>query len=320
MILALRFICLLLLTLSASAQDFDEIPMGIAKNNYQFNGNVQSVIQHTYAPAKDALIYMGDKKWERDAGWTKMETKELVIDSSGHVLQLKAAVLVDSKKAGISNSKTQMHYAKEKLVAIVQWQEEKRIDSIRLHYKRVGPLDNYTVYNHKHKIQYKVTYAYDRNGRVITVRKKDESNYPVAMVKYKYSQNKLIEKQYFNRDFIHTDSRRYSDSKVSDSLYNSSFVLMDNTGKIKTGMTFVKDKDGAILEQSTLNSERQVTDYRKYQYDSRKEMAEASIFSTTLQQNIVNKISYDEQGNWTRKEVYHDDILFNLVERSLIYR
>lgn len=302
------------------AQPYEQLPFQKDKKYENLKAKVVAVTERTYVPSKDSVLLQGATVIRPDATWTLEHSEELQLDSMGRILHITVSDLEDRKKNRMKISGHNYFYQKGRMIAQTDTEGKERKDSIAFHYKRSGQLEYYTAFNSKNNVLHKVTYAYDRDGRIITVRKKNEDNYPVAMIKHKYNGIQLQESQYFDQDFKQTESRRYSSKKSEDGRVNISYVVMNMDGSIKEGMSWVKDADSNILEQSTINSERKVTDYRHFKYDEQGEQTEERVFSASQELTISGKFVYDEKGNWIRKEVYHNDRLQSLVERTLTYR
>lgn len=302
------------------AQQYDQLPFQKNDKYENLKGKVDAVSERTYVPAKDSVILQGATDIGPDGTWTLEHSEEVQLDSMGRVLHITISDLEDRKKNKMKISGHNYFYQKGRIMAQTDIDGKERKDSIAFHYKRSGQLEHYIAFSSRNSVQYKVTYAYDRDGKIITVRQKNEDNYPVAMIKHKYNGSQLQESQYFDQDFKQTATKRYSSKKSEEGKVNLSYVIMNMDGSIKEGMSWVKDAAGNTLEQSTINSERQVTDYRHFKYDGQGEQTEERIFSASQELTISVKLAYDEKGNWISKEVYHSDRLQSLVERMLTYR
>jgi hypothetical protein len=307
----------LLFSLPAAAQDFDLLPRQCQRSYYQLKGPVLRVTEKQWLPPVDSIWYSSAGAFTPDGSYRIERSSIMTFDSTGNLVSVAREEPDERKRKELQAISQQYYYRKGQLVAYTL-KDEAKTDSVQYSYRKNGLMDHYSVYDGKGNLQHKMTYVY-KNGKLVTLRKQDKGNVPVAMTKFKYNESQLTETQHFDEQYRLSENRRYSRKAAADGQWNESYSITGNDGKMKGGMSWVKDKDGNILEQSTINANREVSEYHSYSYDSNGQPVEEKIFSSQQEANIENRYTYDGQGNWTRKEIFYSGRLRAVVIRELQY-
>ncbi len=308
----------LFLTLSASAQDYDLQPEQCLRSSYQLNGAVLKITEQQWLPPQDSIFYNNVAAFIPDNNYRLERSYTMTFDSAGYLQQINRAEPDERKRKELKTSSTQCYYRKGHLEAYVSRTEDKT-DSVAYVYRKNGLMDHYTVYDGKGVLQYKMTYVY-KNGKVATLRRNDKGNMPVAMTKFRYNGAQLTETQHFDDQYRMTESRRYSQKQAEDGQQNESYSITGGDGKMKGGMSMVRDKEGRILEQNVVNANREVSEYQSFAYDQHGQPVQEKIFSSLQEVVIEHRYIYDDKGNWIRKETFHDGRLRAVSLRELQYR
>lgn len=302
-----------------NSQNYSELPYPENRKSYHLNGNVLTLSEKTYVPPTEATYYEDQKEINTDNSWRLVRQEEVNFDSLGNILKKSIHNRTDAKKDKMQHNEYSFYYNSDKLIAVALQIDARRADSVIFQYKKNGLAENYRVYNDKNELSYKVTYTYNKDYRPALVRKMDKQNLPVAMVKYKYEGKVLKQQQYFDEQFKLHHIIRYSKQKTVDKLINESHAVFTADGKMKEGLSGVKDSLGNILEQSVIDSARQVTDYRRYRYNAFQDRIEEKVFMPE-ELLITMHYRYDSDNNWIRKEVYHNGWLHSITFRELDYQ
>lgn len=311
------FFCCLLSLPAFARRDYTELLAELDRQHYHLHGPVLKVSEKSWAPPPDSLFYSTRDSFTLDAQYTLTSISELTFDTSGHILMARTQRPDKRKNTPELVTEEWFYYDGRELSAYTGLHEEGS-DSVSFVYRKNGQVDYYAVFNDKRDLQYRMTFTF-KNGRVTTVRKKDEGNMPVAMIKYYYSKGKLRETQHFDVNYRLYETRRYADQPAKEGRHNESFSVTDADGHIKSGLSLVKDSEDRILEQSLVNDKREVTDYRSFVYDDKGQPVAQKIFSATEEATVTNRYKYDEAGNWIRKETFYNGALRNIVLREFQY-
>jgi hypothetical protein len=307
----------ILLPSAAFCQQFDKPLPEEHRTVLLLKGPVTKLIEHTIIPPKDSSYYIDRQDFATEQ-WLTESRKEWNFDTQGNLQHATVEVFNPMRNTRISSTERKLSYHKGKLNTVVQFNGNDRGDSVIFHYKRNGLPEYYKLFNNKNKLQYTVTYTYNGSRQLTMARKKDEGNMPVAMIKYRYDNKTLKQTQYFDNQFRHTETHNYSHKEEADGtiLESTAVVLPGNV--MKNGISVVKDKKGNTLERSIINNNREVTDYRKYVYDTWGNQTEEQYFQP--QKTVLRTVyTYDQQNNWIRKAIYTNDWLDKVVLRTLTY-
>lgn len=307
----------LLVSFSAAGQDYGQLLRQHDLKQYQLKGTVLGLQEQQWIPSPDSLFYSTAASFTPDNSYRAESSCDITFDTSGNVLTLRRSEPDERKRNEQKESSQVFYYRAGKLIAYAA-KEKEQPDSVAYTYRKHGLIDHYTVFNGKGDLQYKMTYVY-KNGRVATLRRNDKGNMPVAMIKYKYDGDRLTETQHFDEQYRLTETRRYSTRQMNDGEQNESYSVTGADGQMKSGLSLVKDKEGRILEQSTINGNREVTEYHKFVYDAQGLPVEEKVFSEVQEIAITNRYVYDDKGNWTKKEVFHNGQLHSVFLRKVLY-
>ncbi len=311
-------LCLSVLYLPVMAQEYGQLPQQCDRRFYGLNGAVIRVEEKQWQPPLAALLYSTTTAFTPDSSYRLSSSREMVFDTAGRVLSLHLTEQDEKKKNTLQESNSYFYYRKVQLAAFSR-KEKDKMDSVAFHYRKNGQMDYYSVFKDKGELQYKMTYVYKR-GKVATLRKNDKGNMPVAMTKYKYTGDQLLETQHFDDQYRLAETRRYSAKQTKEGLLNESYSVTGPDGKMKSGASVVKDKQGMILEQNTINANREVTEYQSFAYNDQSQPVTEKVFSALEEATITNRYQYDDKGNWIKKEVFYNGALRSVFLRQLQYR
>lgn len=317
---ALLSICssFLFLVSPAMAQDYDLVPQQCQRPYYQLKGSVLQVMEKQWLPPQDSLLFNNVAAFVPDNHYQLERSSITTFDSTGNLLHITGEEPDERKRKELSSFSQQHYYRKGQLIAYAI-RKAGKADSVVYTYRKNGLMDRYTVYDSKGNLQYKMTYVY-KNGKVVTLRRNDKDNVPVAMTKFKYSGSQLAETQHFDAQYRMTEIRRYSQKQEADGQWNESYSITGDDGKMKGGMSWVKDKEERILEQNVVNANREVSEYHSFAYDQQGQPIAEKIFSSLQEATVENRYTYDDQGNWTKKEVFYNGQLRSVILREIQYR
>lgn len=302
----------------ATAQEYDLLPAQHSLQYYRLQGPVLRMLEKQWLPPQDSLYYDQTASFIPDQNYRLESSCEMTFDSSGNVPLIQSRE-PDERKRKELKEKMQLFYYQGKQLIAYSNKEEDKTDSVAFHYRKNGQIDHYRVFGNKQELLYKMTYVY-KNGKLNTQRKNDQGNMPVAMVKYKYKGGQLMETQHFDDQYRLTETQRYSNQLMNDNQRNESRSVTGPDGQMKSGLSLVKDGQGNILEQNTINGNREVTEYRSFIYDKQNQPVTEKIFSALQEATITNRYVYDDKGNWTKKEVFYNGQLRSVYLRALQYR
>ena len=306
------------LSVCAAAGEYDQLPFQYDLKYFQLNGSVLQVREKQWLPSRDSFFFNTAASLTPDNSYRLERSLDLQFNAGGQVLNQNSSLPDERKRNELKATGRSFYYQKDKLIAIRDTEGKDKADSVAYHYKKNGLMDYYTVFNGKNDLVYKMSYVY-KNGRVATVRKNDKENRAVSMVKYKYIDTQLQECQYFDEQYRLTETRRYSFKAMPEGQLNESYAVTLPDGHMKEGMSLVKDSLGRILEQNVINGEREVTEYRSFQYGQQGQPVAEKVFSSLQESDITNRYTYDDKGNWIKKEIFYSGRLRSVILRELQY-
>jgi hypothetical protein len=309
---------LILATISSGAEEYDKVPAQKDRSFYLLKGPVVSATEQKWIPSKDSTVFSSVTDIHVDKTYFMERSEETIFDKDGFIAKRIVKESDNRKKNNIKEMDRLFYYKNNKLTGLSDTEEGRKTDSVEFHYRRKGEMDYYRLFNAKHEVVYKVDYVY-KNGKVFSVRKKNEKQFPVSSIKYKYKGDNLVETQHFNDQASKTETRKYSIKTEPDGKVNDSYSVLDEKGNMKEGLSSVKDSLGRLLEQNVISDEREVTEYKSYVYDNYGNPVTEKIFSAFQELTITNRYTYDEAGNWTRKEIFYNGILNAVVLREIKY-
>lgn len=312
------FLFLLISALKTSADEYDMLPVQQNRKTLKLNGAVMAMKEQKWVLTTDTAIYNTVSSIKIDSNFLLVRTEEASFNNNGNIQKLATYSFSNSKKDKTIDSIRYFYYAKDKIAAITNEAGNKQTDSFEFHYTRKGLLDYYRLFNANGSIQYKITYVY-KNKKVFTIRKKNADNFAISMIKFFYKDDKLHECQYFDDQFRHVETRRFASMKNSDNNINESYSTSDGNNILKGGITIQKDSLGNILEQSIVDSNRNVSAYYNFKYDKQNNRTSEKVYTDLQQKTIENRYTYDIQNNWTKKEIFTDGILTAIITRNLTY-
>lgn len=300
------------------AGEYDMLPVQQNRSALKLNGIVTSMKEQKYLLTKDTAIYNTISLVNLDEKFIIVRSEEATFDDAGNILSLKTNTLVDAKRNRMKDSARLFYYKNDKIIGIQNMSEGKRSDFFEFHYLRKGLLDYYRLFDVNGGVEYKMTYSY-KGKKPFIIRKKDKDNRLVAMMRCKYKDDKISEWQYYNDQIQNTETRRFAYKVNQDGNINESYSVSNANGILMGGMTLLRDPSGNILEQSVVDSSRNVTAYFNYQYDAAKNKIKEKIYLGLEVANIENRYTYDSHNNWTRKEIFTNDVLTAVITRSYNY-
>lgn len=301
---------------SAHAQVNGPVP-GYKRADYQLKGPVRTMAMQTWYPPKDTVLYIYASLPDTPAlPWELKSKQDLAFDAAARLLS-ETETTFSGRRKQEQLQQRRYYYDKERLIAAAGMTDGKEADSLTWHYRRNGLADEQKQYR-SGRLEQKTVYIY-KNGRLFTERKNDADNVPVSLVRYRYKDDRLSETQHFDRQFRLSLIKRYSSQWSADSMLQESYAINDPEGKMISGVSTIRNRSGNITEQSYINAGREVTEYHRLTYDSQGFPIEEKTFVAPVSVTTVNRYRYDEKGNWTRKEVFVNDELQQIVLRSIGY-
>lgn len=311
----------ILLALAAGVQAQDLESLGTAKDYsyFQLRGAPVTVTTRTLKPPKDTLIVPAAAPVATGPSWGLQKEEQWQFDTSG--------VLLKASTRELQRKKEELHtvqytYSKpgKRLQGIGNYDKDRLTDSAALRYNKSGQLLQYIATDGKGKPAFRVTYTYDRKKQLTIIRKLNEDDFPVEMIKYKYAASGLLtETQHFDRNFRQVATKRYSIKRDKDGILNMSSASYNDLNALMDGYTQVKDASGHVTEESQVDKDRRVTEYKGYEYNEQGDVVAEKVIGAAREEHRVYRYRYDDHNNWTSREVYINDLLETVEERSLAY-
>lgn len=311
------FLCI---AVGATAQDLESIGLAKDRTHFQLRAKPVTVITKTLKPPKDSMVLLSDAPLATGPAWTVIKEEQLKFDSLSGMLQQQNVKELQKKK---ETSRTTSYWYKQpeaRVMAQSSYADNRLEDSAVLKYNRSGLLLQYISYNNKAQMAFRVTYTYDRKKQLTIIRKLNEDDFPVAMIKYKYSSTGLLtETQHFDKNFRQVASKKYSIKREKDGSVNLSAATYNDLNALQEGYTQVKDTAGHVLEESQVDKDRHISEYHGYEYNVQGDPVAEKTISATIEQHLVYRYRYDEQKNWISREIYNNEQLQSVEERSISY-
>lgn len=285
---------------------------------YHLKGPVAQVRQLVSFSDSVNIFFLSDLGM---TGFDSVKDLALQFDSTGRLVYRKETALKPGRKKEEINTEWFYTYFNS-LMSIKTTKENGRAtDSTVFDYDRYKRISSYRSYDSKGRLRYKYTFTYNSRQQLTTIRRKNEENFPVEMIKLKYhSSGHLTEQQFFDDNMKKIKTVNYN-SRLSDStgFYNGSILTYSETGQLISGIIAVNTSEGLLLENSVIDSTKKVTDYRMFRYNDQNDIEEEKLFAN-MENVVVNyKYKYDESGNWTEKVASVNGNLTIVTTRSLEY-
>lgn len=315
-----KTILLLCITACAGAQDLESLGQARDRAYFQLRGNPVALLTKTLKPPKDSTIALSDAALATGPSWIALKEEQLQFDSLSGLLLHSTTKEIQKKK----EEETSVHYwyrqRENRLVAQSSYTGSRLSDSATLKYNKAGLLLQYISYDNRGRTTFRVTYTYDRKKQLTIIRKLNEDDFPVAMIKYKYASGGLLtETQHFDKNFRQVATKKYSIKREKDGGANLSSATYNDLNALMEGYTQVKDSSGHLLEESQVDQDRHISEYRGYEYNTQGDPVAEKIISATIEQHLVYRYRYDDKNNWISREIYNNEQLQSVEQRTITY-
>lgn len=307
----------LFITSTSAAQEYDKLPTQTQRAFYQLKDQVQSVKEEKWVPAADSTVFVATTKINVDSSYNMEQGLIMDFNNDGYLTRQVSSEAEGRKKNKFREQTKLLYYRDNRLQSMSNASEGRTIDSVAYHYRKKGQMDYYQLFNAKGELLSRADFVY-KNGKLFSVRKKNKELFPVSTVKYFYKDDKLSETRHFDGQSRQTETKKFSNRTI-DHKMNESYSVLDEKGNLKEGLLLVKDSTGRLLERSVISDERKVMEYNGYQYNPNGDVEIEKLFNASVELTITNRYTYDEQGNWTRKEIFYNGILNAVVVREIKY-
>jgi hypothetical protein len=315
-----RIVFLLCIAYGAGAQDLESLGLAKDRTYFQLKGNPVTVVTRTIKPPKDAMIVLSKEAVPTGPSFVLLKEEQLQFDTAAGLLQRSVIKEIQRKKEEQVTVNYWYKRQDRRFIAQSNYKENKLEDSAFLKYNKSGQLLQYISYNNKGKTIFRVTYTYDRKKQLTIIRKLNEDDFPVAMVKYKYAASGLLtETQHFDKNFRQVATKKYSVKREQDGSVNLSSATYNDLNTLQEGLTQVKDAEGRLVEESQVDQDRRISEYHGYEYNEHGDLAGEKTISETIEQHMVYRYRYDNKNNWTSRETYKNEELQSVEERTLTY-
>jgi hypothetical protein len=301
----------------SSAQQYDEIPAQTQRTFYHVKGPVQNLKEQKWIPSADSTVFAATTIVNVDNSYKLEQALVLDFNENGYLTKQVSSETEGKKKNKMKEQSRLFYYRGNKLIGLINTEDNKRVDSVEFHYRKKGQMDYYRLFNTRGNNIAEVDFTY-KNGKVFSVRKKNEEHLPVSTVKYIYKDGKIVETQHFNGQSYRFETRKYS-NHIVDGKINDSYSVLDDKGNLKEGLLLVKDSTGRLLERNVISDERKVMEYNGYQYNTNGDIETEKLFNAAVELTIINRYTYDDHSNWTKKEIFYNGILNAVVTREIKY-
>jgi len=307
---------LLIFFTRTSAQDYTPLSYTIPDLSfYNLKGTVAEVRLQTSVSVGTDMTLPGTLE---AAGIDSFKELILKFDSTGK-LWYKKEMATTAKKE--ETTEYFYNYLHNLPVSRIIRKNNKVTDSITYDYDRRKRISSYLAYDGRGRISYKYTFTYNSRQQLITIRRKNEENFPVEMIKIKYDEEgRLSEQQFFDDNMKKMkviDFNSHRDD--STGFYNRTILTYNDTGQLVSGIMTVNTAAELMLEQSIVDGNKKVTDYRTYRYTGQNNIEEEKIFADMENTVIIYKYKYDEYGNWIEKVAMVNDNPAIITSRNIIY-
>ncbi len=319
----MKFIVTTILLAPAAAgtkgQDLESLGAVKDYRYFQLKGSPLTVVAKTLKPPKDTLIVPAAAPLATGPSWLLQKEEQLQFDTSGVLLQQTSREIQRKKE----EQHTQRYWytkADRRLLSFSNYDKDRLADSAALRYNKGGLLLQYIATDARGKPAFRVTYTYDRKKQLTIIRKLNDDDFPVEMIKYKYAASGLLtETQHFDRNFRQVATKRYSIKREKDGTLNLSSATYNDLNALMDGYTQVKDTAGHVTEESQVDKDRRITEYKGYEYNEKGDVVAEKVISATREEHRTYRYRYDDRNNWTSRETYVNDVLEVVDERSLTY-
>jgi len=312
------FTCVSGLYNGVSANEHDLLPVQQNRKLLKLNGNVSSVKEEKWVLKLDTSVYSTATTIDVDSNFIMTRSEEALFDGPGNITMLRTISLVNYKDNITKDSSRYFYYKEEKLTGIANLLDNKRYDSMVIHYNRSGLLDYFKVLDVNNGIEYKMEYDY-KDKKVASLRRTGPKNETIFSTVFSYRNNNLFQSMNYDANDKLLESRKYSTNKDNYGNTQESFAGMDVKGKLKGGMTITKDAAGNILEQSMVDESSNIYESYRFTYDAYGNRLNANIFSGIQSFHIEYRYTYDAHHNWIRKESFTNDVLISVIIRTIHY-
>jgi len=311
---------ILLLTWLIQAPGLDHMPAFYKADTspYHLKGNVAQVRQLASFSDNTDVLFLSNPGL---IGFEPVKELILQFDSSGNLTYSKEITIKAGKKKDEANTESFYIYTNGLLNTKTIRENSRETDSIVFNYDRYKRVSSYLSYDSKGRSRYKYTFTYNSRQQLTTIRRKNEENFPVEMIKLRYDSNgHLAEQQFFDDNMRKVRVIDY-DNHPSDSagLYNKSILAYNESGRLISGEITINTQRGLLLEKSIIDSAKKVIDYRVFRYNDHDDIEEEKLFANMEDIKVNYKYTYDENGNWTEKVVSVNDSIAGIITRTIEY-
>lgn len=313
-------VLLLCLAIVAGAQDLESLGLAKDRTYFQLKGNPVMVLTRTIKPPQNAMIVLSKEAVPTGPSFVLLKEEQLQFDTATGLLRSSVTKEVQKKKTEQVTANYWYKKPDGRFTARSNYKENRLEDSAFLKYNKSGQLLQYVSYDNKGKTIFRVTYTYDRKKQLTIIRKLNEDDFPVAMIKYKYAASGLLtETQHFDKNFRQVATKKYSIKREQDGTVNLSSATYNDLNALQEGLTQVKDAKGNLLEESQVDQDRRISEYHGYEYNEHGDLAAEKTISETIEQYMVYHYRYDDKNNWTSRETYKNEELQSVDERTITY-
>lgn len=311
--------CMFICFNHASAQEFNNsIYQTKTSATFNLKGNVTALEQNSVFPEGIPTILSVALRPEIRALDT-FGNLHITFDSTGKI--------ISSKKTGISFGKkiadpteTFYVYSNGLLMYEVNKSKDKLVDSTAYDYGRFDRINSYTVYNNRKRVLYRYTFTYNSSRQMSTIRRRNEENYPVEMIKLKYDNDGILtEQQFYDDNMKHVSTAAFNTNLDENGRSNGTLLWTDGEGNLLSGTMTVADSSGLLLEKNTIDKDRKVTNYNTYRYNEQGDLASAKLFANMENIEIEITYKYDANGNWTEKQFSLNGKIIQVTTRNIQY-
>lgn len=293
--------CMFICFNQAAAQEFNSnIYQPKTSATFNLKGNVIALEQNSVFPEGIPAILSVAVRPDIPTLDT-FSTLHMTFDSTGKITSSKQTGISFGKKIA-DPTETFYAYSNGLLMYEVNKSKDKLVDSTAYDYGRFDRINSYTVYNNRKRVLYRYTFTYNSSRQMSTIRRRNEDNYPVEMIKLKYDNDGILtEQQFYDDNMKHVSTAAFNTNTDEHGRSNGTLLWTDGENNLLSGTMTVADSSGLLLEKNTIDKDKKVTNYNTYRYNDHEDLDSAKLFANMENIEIAVTYKYDQAGNWIEK-------------------
>lgn len=287
---------------AAFAQYDITIPEVITAKNYRVNGPVEKIYIIYYEAGLQERMLV-DSTIKTDTVLSRLKEENLYFNKDTQLTRVTIDSFDEKGKTELFKE-TRYYYNGDKQLASVTFLEDGKIkDSTSFEYDRHGELDKQIFYDRKDRIEKRIEYFY-RHDRIFNVKVRDPERKLLQFVRFEYdNQGRLREQEIKGSTMQYISSVKFTYDTLNNGNYQEGVYDYVGAYKYKGMVANTYNKKMQVVERSTADSNKRITEYASLEYNNMGLKSKEVIF-TKYKNDYTYFYEYDDNGNWKTMNKY----------------